>query len=121
MLASAYSKNFSDSPENFANSGEYIYRQTRSVSNDKLKESTAKRARSATRAVRFFGDMESPCMAVLGAPFLDAVRRTCLEGLLGRAPMSARPPAGPLEGTQSGEPLFTLAKTTNTTVEFTVC
>ena len=39
-----------------------------------------------------------PVMAVLGVPFLDAVRRTCLEGLLGRAPMSARPPAGPLEG-----------------------
>ena len=59
-------------------------------------------------------------MAVLGVPFLGAVRRTCLEGLLGRE-AAGRPPGGPPEGTQSGEPLFTLAKTTNTTVEFTVC
>ena len=34
---------------------------------------------------------------------------------------AGRPPGGPPEGTESGEPLFTLAKTTNTTVEFTVC
>jgi hypothetical protein len=37
-------------------------------------------------------------MAGLGVPFLVAVRRTFLEGLLGRAPMSAMPPAGPPEG-----------------------
>ena len=64
-------------------------------------------------------------MAVLGVPFLGAVRRTCLEGLLGRAPMSARPPAGPPEGPRrehKAANLFShLAKTTNTTVEFTVC
>ena len=64
-------------------------------------------------------------MGVLSAPFLDAVRRTCLGGLIGRAPMSARPLVGPPEGPRrehKAANLFShLAKTTNTTVEFTVC